>query len=317
MVNFLQKYEALKKSVPVPAVRVTSNENCQFVDYTHFSKNCRHCFVCVFLENSIYCTAGGKSRDLIDCEYCGWCELCYHCVECIKCYQSTYLQDCTNCRNCHFCSMCINCTNCFGCVALTHKQYCIFNKQYTKEEYEKRVAELRKEKPEKNLRKLKALIKKTPRPQSFQRENTNCPYGDYLTNSKNVYWGFNTYWLENSGYVFFGGLAKNSWDMTFSGGGGGKKIMEGHLELCYQMIGGGGDYLCAYLEHCTNCTNCYYGSNLRNCSDCFGCVGLTNKKYCILNNQLTKEEYKKAVKVIKKELRWEDVAPKARKNKLS
>jgi hypothetical protein len=25
--------------------------------------------------------------------------------------------------------------NCFGCVSLRDKQYCIFNKQYTKEEY--------------------------------------------------------------------------------------------------------------------------------------------------------------------------------------
>lgn len=29
-----------------------------------------------------------------------------------------------------------NCSNCFGCVSLRSKQYCILNKQYTKEEYE-------------------------------------------------------------------------------------------------------------------------------------------------------------------------------------
>lgn len=28
------------------------------------------------------------------------------------------------------------CNNCFGCVNLYQKDYCIFNKQYTKEEYE-------------------------------------------------------------------------------------------------------------------------------------------------------------------------------------
>jgi hypothetical protein len=28
-----------------------------------------------------------------------------------------------------------NCSNCFGCVSLKNKQYCIFNKQYSKEEY--------------------------------------------------------------------------------------------------------------------------------------------------------------------------------------
>jgi len=29
-----------------------------------------------------------------------------------------------------------NCSNCFGCAEMNNKQYCIFNKQYTKEEYE-------------------------------------------------------------------------------------------------------------------------------------------------------------------------------------
>ena len=36
----------------------------------------------------------------------------------------------------------------------------------------------------------------------------------------------------------------------------------------------------------------------------FGCIGLKNKKYCILNNQLTKDQYEKAVREIKKELGW-------------
>jgi len=40
------------------------------------------------------------------------------------------------CNNCHYC------TDCFGCVGLQRKQYCLFNKQYTKEEYEKEVAKV-------------------------------------------------------------------------------------------------------------------------------------------------------------------------------
>ena len=31
--------------------------------------------------------------------------------------------------------------------------------------------------------------------------------------------------------------------------------------------------------------------DLRGCSDCILCVGLRNKKYCIRNQQYTKEEY--------------------------
>lgn len=35
-----------------------------------------------------------------------------------------------------YCIACRNISNCFGCVGLKKKQYCIFNKQYSKEEYE-------------------------------------------------------------------------------------------------------------------------------------------------------------------------------------
>jgi CxxC-x17-CxxC domain-containing protein len=35
-----------------------------------------------------------------------------------------------------------NSKNCFGCVGLRNKQYCIFNKQYTPEDYEQTVAQI-------------------------------------------------------------------------------------------------------------------------------------------------------------------------------
>ena len=37
---------------------------------------------------------------------------------------------------------CQNVSNLFGCVGLRNKEYCILNKQYTKEEYEKLVAKI-------------------------------------------------------------------------------------------------------------------------------------------------------------------------------
>jgi uncharacterized Fe-S cluster protein YjdI len=38
-------------------------------------------------------------------------------------------------RDCEYSWFLQNCSNCFGCVGLKDKEYCIFNKQYTKEEY--------------------------------------------------------------------------------------------------------------------------------------------------------------------------------------
>jgi len=54
--------------------------------------------------------------------------------------QGYNIRFCFNCfenvRDLEYCIYCIGCKDCFGCVGLYKKQYCIFNTQYTKEEYE-------------------------------------------------------------------------------------------------------------------------------------------------------------------------------------
>ena len=295
--TFLDKYNLLKQSVPVPAVIEFETENCEHIDYIYQSKNCYYCFDSFNLQNSVYCVACW-GKNLVDCRLVLECELCYECADCNKCYSSTYLLSCNNCRDCHFSALCISCVDCFGCVGLTHKQYCIFNKQYSKEEYYKKLAELKKESPEKIMQMMQELKKKIPHPASQQSNSENCPYGDGIYDSKNSFWCFYGVLLEDCGYTFEAGILKKSWDMYTSGSD------KGSTELCYELIESTRNYHSAYLFRGDNCTNCYYSSYLTNCSDCFGCVGLSNKKYCILNNQLTKEEYGKTVKIIKKELGW-------------
>lgn len=295
--TFLDKFQLLKKSIPVPAVIEFNTENCEFIDYTYQSKNCYLCFDSFNLENSIYCISC-LGKNLVDCRLTVYSEVCYECVESNRCYGSTYLLQCNDCRDCHFCSLCISSSYCFGCVGLTHKQYCIFNKQYSKKEYDKKVVELKKENPEKILQKMLELKKTIPHPSSQQFNTENCPYGDQILDSKNSYWCFSGFGIQDSGFIFEAGLIKNCWDMFTSGSD------KGTTELCYELVETTYNYNCAYLFHCDNSTNCNYSSYLRNCSDCFGCVGLSNKKYCILNNQLTKEKYEEVLVNIKKELGW-------------
>jgi hypothetical protein len=47
-----------------------------------------------------------------------------------------------NCSNIFYSSECFSCKNCFACSGLKNKQYCILNKQYSKEEYEKLVPQI-------------------------------------------------------------------------------------------------------------------------------------------------------------------------------
>jgi len=52
-----------------------------------------------------------------DCINCKDCKYCKHCEDC---------EDCEDCKDCKYCE---------DCAWLSNKQYCISNKQYTKEEY--------------------------------------------------------------------------------------------------------------------------------------------------------------------------------------
>lgn len=299
--TFLEKYDLVRKSVPVPAVTVRNTINSEYVDFADGAKNCYYCFKFLALENSMYTTLANGNK-IVDCFNLSWCEKCYQSIDCNKCHGCTYLIESVNCTNCHFSTFLNSCSDCFGCVALTHKKYCIFNEQYTKEEYFKKVEELKKENPEKILEQMFELKKKIPHPASHQVNTQNCPFGDYIFDSKNCYWGFSTYNAENCGYYYNSGYnTKNCWDGLYTYG---NPQINTSCERCYQTTEVTGCYDCAYLYKCRDCTNCYYSQDLIGCTDCFGCVGLTNKKYCILNNQLTKEQYEKAVTQIKKELGW-------------
>lgn len=108
------------------------------------TKNCSFVYDGANLEDVSYSSVvnGTKSsRDFdvwwYDCELCienisGW--LNYHCLFSNRTWWGN--------RDCHYCDIVINCKNCFGCVWLRDKEYCIFNKQYTKETYEQEVAKI-------------------------------------------------------------------------------------------------------------------------------------------------------------------------------
>ncbi len=293
--TFLQKYELLKKSIPVPAMaNDTQSIGCEYSDGMVASKNC---FFCEggWQEDCIYAHFSPFNNKVVDSLHTSNSEKCFMCVNCDKCHSSTYLIDCVSCTDCHFSALLSSCTDCFGCVDLTRKKYCIFNKQFTKEEYFKKVEELKKEKPESILKQMFEIKKKVPHPASQQFNNENCLYGNHMYNSKNCFWAFNSWTSEDSGYIFNCPSVVNCWDQH----------RVSHSERCYEMVQSPYNYECAFLFDCERSKNCFYSTRLINCTDCFGCVALKNKKYCILNNQLSKEQYEKAVIVIKKELGWQ------------
>jgi len=69
-------------------------------------------------------------------------ELCYSCLGTLEVYNVIFSIYIFHNTNVIYSQQCYNCENIFGCSGLRHKKYCIFNKQYTKEEYEKLVPKI-------------------------------------------------------------------------------------------------------------------------------------------------------------------------------
>lgn len=96
------------------------------------------------IEKCAYASYGEKSTMTYDAYAFVETEQCYEVMSGVGLYKSQFIEWINNGpHESLYCKLCVNnCRNCFGCVGLKQKQYCIFNKQYTKEEYEKLVPQI-------------------------------------------------------------------------------------------------------------------------------------------------------------------------------
>jgi len=133
--NFFPQIKKLSNKVPHYSRMGTRNENCDYANNLSDNKNCYLCFNTRRSEDCVNCENIVACRDCLDCTQCGDSELCYESVACSRCYEVKSSLECEDCSMSSFLMNCKSCNNCFACVNLRHKEYCIFNKQYSKEEY--------------------------------------------------------------------------------------------------------------------------------------------------------------------------------------
>jgi len=138
-----EKLMELAQILPHRHAQNFSSENCTG-NNIYNSKNCARCFDINECEDSKFLNFSPKSRNTYDVVFSapGPLDYCYQLcsavgmVNCMFNYLVWYGSDIYYSINCH------NCKNIFGCVGLKSQEYCIFNKQFTKEEYEKEVAKI-------------------------------------------------------------------------------------------------------------------------------------------------------------------------------
>jgi len=140
-IKLKKEFNELKKNAIRKPNHNLKSENCTG-DYVIESKNCHDCFnVCKSEDCVRVGNIDAEGKDCRDQNYIAECELCYEGTSIagyhnVLCVFMGYGQDNL------YCNFCDNCKNCFGCAGLTRKEYCVFNKQYSREEYEKLVGKI-------------------------------------------------------------------------------------------------------------------------------------------------------------------------------
>jgi hypothetical protein len=292
---FFEQIHELAMRVPRPARSTEANINS---DYAVNSGWCKNCYLISNTTEAEDCAYGNAI------DYCKSCFDNSHITKCERSYGSFWIRDSYKANfstrsmenaSVWFCFGSKGLTNCFGCVNLTNKSYHIFNQPYSKEEYERRIKEMK-------LNTWSGFQKARDETFAF---SLKFPYayingvfhvdvtGEYISDSKNVHYGY----LVNGGkdlkYVQYLQVpgAEDSYDLTIWG--------DKNVRAYENEASGWGVADSKFLLECwSQILNVEYSMFCRNTSNSFGCVGLRNKKYCILNKQYSKADYESLRKKI-------------------
>jgi hypothetical protein len=133
-----EEVEEFLKKTPRKWMRTVQSEQCTG-DYIMQSKDCFQCFHAHEAEHCRYAEhIWRNAKEIMDVSTAGrGAELIYESINIgIDVYNVRFSIQCWNSKNMTYSIGCQNSQECFGCVNLKNAKYCIFNMQYTKEEYE-------------------------------------------------------------------------------------------------------------------------------------------------------------------------------------
>ncbi|ALM10101.1 MAG TPA: hypothetical protein DDX11_02860 [Candidatus Peribacter riflensis] len=136
-----EKFEETKRKKLRRSTLTLSSENVTG-DYVYFSRNTHDAYDVQRCEDCAYMAQTIDMKDCQDCNYMEECELCHEYICSYRNHSIHYCIWLLDCSDVWYSSYCTSSHHLFGCIGLKHKQYCILNKQYSKEEYETLVPQI-------------------------------------------------------------------------------------------------------------------------------------------------------------------------------
>lgn len=279
---FEQYYEMILKIPRFALFQDGTCENCEYVNYGMFNKSC-YLIMGAASQDVYYTYYTFQSKSSSDCTKIVSCELCYECTDCTSCYNIDFSHECSSCSDSSYLYDCKNCQNCFCSAGLRSKKFVFENKQFTEDEYKKRLFSAGKTSANNKLflDKLEKLREKIPHNYIHGSSNENVT-GDYIDHCKNVQCSFDCLELEDSNYCDSCVRGHDMFDCSYSGL---------HSVQCYEMNGTDSMNNSKFIFYARTLSDCEYCQYCNFSRDLFGCFGLDKKQYCVFNKQYSKDEY--------------------------
>ena len=289
---FFVQLQELMLETPTLALFDSKSINSSYCNLVVEQKNCYLVSASWTNEDCMYMNRVDSCKNSMDLYICGRNNFCYENVYCEDSHRLFYSHTCKDCNDSYFLFDCRGCQNCFCSVGLRNKSYYIFNKPYTKEEYQNKIKEFDLgdwsvvQEMKSKLAKLRLGI---PHRYAQIFKSTNA-VGDHIHNVKNAYYCFDFLsGAENVKYsLWSSGEFKDSYD-TGPGTGGGSELLYESASIGVHNARCMFNFVVWYSNDVQYSINCHGSNNL------FGCISLRNKSYCIFNKQYTKEEYEALV----------------------
>ena len=130
-----KEYDDFILNYPRRYASVFRSLNC-IGDVISESKNLKNCFAFKASENCRYCDFGSGDKECYDITMTGETQESYETVVGDHSQLNLFGIFSVKSQDIKYTQHCHNCKHIFGCVGLRDASYCIFNKQYTKKEYE-------------------------------------------------------------------------------------------------------------------------------------------------------------------------------------
>src|SRR3989338_5058681 len=233
---FFEQLRELENKVPMYNFNVIRMVNSPYAFNATELKNSYLVVNSSYSEDCMYGNAVDHCNDCVDNSHIIYTERCYESFWLTNCYQCHFSITSEESRNLWFCRDCVGCNDCFGCANLRKSSYCIFNKQYTKAEYEEKIKnmELHTTSGISRARKVARDFWNNQPVKCHQGLRNLNSTGSYVTNCKNVNDSYLVRENENMRYCQYIQLPgnKDNYDVTVWGN---------NSELCYETVECGDD----------------------------------------------------------------------------